>query len=84
MTASLLDQVPLSRIGDRAHAARPGRVLLTVIIAILFAAGWVAFRTLAIAWLGVAFTGAAVAEGWIAAREDARRKQVRRGPARAG
>jgi hypothetical protein len=81
---TLLERVPADRISERAHAARPGRILLVAAIGLLFGAGWVAYKTLALLWLGVAWTGAAVAEGWAAAREDSRRKQVTRGTARAG
>jgi hypothetical protein len=84
MTSTPLDRVPVERISERARAARPGRTLLVVLTGLLFALGWVAFKTLALAWLGVAWTGAAVAEGWMSAREDSRSKRVRRGPARAG
>lgn len=83
-TTELLGRVPVDRIGERARTARPGRLVLTVIVGLLFGLGWVAYKTLAVLWLGVAWTGAAIAEGWVSARADARAKQVRRGPARAG
>jgi uncharacterized membrane protein YedE/YeeE len=65
---SVAERVPLDRIEQRARHARPGRVLLTVIAAVLFGLGWVACRACAVAWLAVAWCGSAVAEGWISAR----------------
>jgi len=81
---TMADRVPLERIGRRARAAHPGRTVVVSVLAVLFGLGWVAYKTLALAWLGAAWTGAAVAEGWVAAREDSRRRQVKRGTARAG
>lgn len=82
MAADLLARVPLEAIGRRAERARPGRVALTVVVGLLFGLGWVAYKALAVAWLGLAWAGAAVAEGWVAARAEQARRV--RGPSRAG
>lgn len=68
MTATLIERVPLGRITTRARAAHPGRVLLTVIAALLFGAGWVAFKVFAAAWFAFAWCAVAVHEGWHEAR----------------
>ncbi len=76
---SVTERVPLERIGQRAHAARPGRAALVVVAAALFGLGWVAYKAFAVAWLAAAWCGSAVIEGW----QDARKAEaVRR--ARAG
>lgn len=69
------DRIPLDRIEDRARAARPGRVALTVIAGLLFALGWLSFRAwallrraCALGWLAVAWCGSAVIEGWQSAK----------------
>jgi len=64
--------VPLDRIERRARQAHPGRVLLTVIAAILFAAGWVTYKACAVAWLAAAWCGSAVIEGWQSAKAGQR------------
>jgi uncharacterized membrane protein YedE/YeeE len=65
---SVTERIPLDRIEQRARQAHPGRVLLTVIAAVLFGLGWLAFKLCAVTWLAVAWCGSAVAEGWISAR----------------
>ena len=65
---SLTERVPLDRIEHRARHARPGRVLLTVIAAVLFGLGWTVCKAFALAWLAAAWCGSAVAEGWVSAR----------------
>ena len=65
---SLTERVPLDRIEHRARHARPGRVLLTVIAAVLFALGWTACKAFALAWLAAAWCASAVIEGWTSAR----------------
>jgi hypothetical protein len=74
MTA-VLDRVPVERISERARAASPGHVVLTVIAAVLMGAGWLAFqawkvigKVLAAGWFAAAWTGSAVAEGWVSAQ----------------
>lgn len=44
------------------------RAVLTAIAAVLYAAGWVAFKTLAGLWLAAVWVGAAVKVGWQEAR----------------
>lgn len=68
MTASLLDRIPVDEITARAREAKPGRVALTVLAALLFGAGWVAAKSLAVAWLGVSWCFTAARLGWRDAR----------------
>ena len=65
---SLTERIPLDRIERRARHARPGRVLLTLIAAALFALGWLTCKAFAVAWLAAAWCGSAVIEGWQQAR----------------
>jgi uncharacterized membrane protein YedE/YeeE len=69
---TVLERVPLDRIDARARQARPGRAVLTVIAAVLFGLGWLAYKACALSWLAVAWCGAAVAEGWQSARAGQR------------
>lgn len=73
MALGLAERVPLDRIEQRARAAHPGRTVLTVAAALLFALGWLACKAFAVAWFAVAWCGSAVAEGWISARSAQRR-----------
>lgn len=68
MTTTLLDRVPVDRIGEEARNADPRRVLLTVVAGVLFGAGWVVARAFAIAWLVGAWCFTAVRLGWREAR----------------
>ena len=72
MLTSLTERMPLDRIEARARQARPGRVLLTLIAAVLFGLGWLAFRACAGAWLALAWFGSAVIEGWQSAKAGQR------------
>ena len=49
---SVTERIPLDRIEDRARHAHPGRVLLTLLAAALFALGWLTCKAFAVAWLG--------------------------------
>jgi uncharacterized membrane protein YedE/YeeE len=69
---SIAERVPLDRIERRARQAHPGRVLLTLLAALLFAVGWVAFKLCAITWLAAAWAGSAVIEGWSSAKAGQR------------
>lgn len=55
--------LPIERIEERARAADPRRVLLTVLLAVPFVLGWLAGR----AWLALAYVWSAVIAGWQAA-----------------
>jgi hypothetical protein len=69
---SLTERVPLDRIEARARQAHPGRVILTLIAALLFGLGWLAYKTCAVTWLALAWCGSAVIEGWSSARAGQR------------
>jgi uncharacterized membrane protein YedE/YeeE len=79
MTSTPLDRVPLDRISQRAHAARPGRAVLAVIAGLLFGLGWLAYKTCAVAWLALAWCGSAVIEGWQSARVAGAAQRARTG-----
>jgi hypothetical protein len=68
VTTTLLDRVPVESITEQARQAKPGRVALTVIAGLLFGAGWVAAKTLAVAWLGMSWCFTAMRLGWREAR----------------
>lgn len=78
MTASLLDRAPLEEITAQAQQIRPARTVLTWIGGLLFALGWVTYKTLAVAWFCGAWAFVAVREGW----RDAAGSGVSRGPGR--
>lgn len=69
---SVAERVPLDRIERRARQARPGRAILTVLAAVLFGLGWLAFKACAVAWLAAAWCGSAVIEGWQQAKAGQR------------
>ena len=54
-------------IAARARDAKPGRALLTLIVAVLFGLGWCTRKFFTVLWLGGAWCFFAVAEGWRAA-----------------
>lgn len=66
---SVTERVPLDRISQRAHAARPGRTAGLAVASVLFCVGWLAYKACAVTWLAVAWCGAAVIEGWQASRQ---------------
>jgi hypothetical protein len=78
---SVAERVPLDRISQRAHAARPGRTVLAVVAAVLLGLGWLAYKLCAVAWLALVWCGSAVVEGWAAGRKAEAGRRVR---ARAG
>ena len=68
MTTDLLDRVPLDHITQQAREVRPGRAVLTVIAAVLFAVGWVVAKTFGVLWFSLVWAGCAVREGHRSAR----------------
>jgi hypothetical protein len=68
---TVLDRVPVERIVAQARAADLGRLLLAVVLAPLYAVGWLGGKTL----LGLAVAGTTVKLGW----QDARATDGRRG-----
>jgi len=79
---SVTERVPLDRISERAHAARPGRTALAVIALVLFGVGWLAYKACALAWLALAWCGSAVIEGWGEARKAEAVRRARAGQVR--
>ena len=80
MVTDVLSRVPVERISEQAREVRPGRAALTVVAAVLFAAGWVAFKMFSVMWLARVWSAVAVREGW----REARNAQVKRGLAGTG
>lgn len=61
---AVLDRVPVDEITEGARRVHLGRVVLTVLAAVLFAVGWLAGAAcMAIAWAGIA-----IRVGWRQAR----------------
>lgn len=56
--------LPLGRVTVRLDL---GRLLLTAVAAVLYAAGWSTRKTLAAAWFAVSWCVAAVRVGWMEA-----------------
>ena len=79
MAATLLDRVPVDRISQRAHAAKPGRTVLAVITGLLFGLGWLAYKACAVGWLALVWCGSAVIEGWQASRQAEAVRRARAG-----
>jgi hypothetical protein len=66
MATSLLDRVPLERIEIEARQVHLGRVLLTVLVGIFWALGWLAGKMT----LGIGFAYAAAKVGFQEARGE--------------
>ena len=64
MVTQLLDRVPVDRIQDEARQVHLGRVLLTLLVGIFWALGWLAGK----ATLAVGFAYAATKVGFLEAR----------------
>jgi len=52
--------VPIERIEERARSADPRRVLLTVLLFVPFALGWLARKV----WMALVYVWSAVVAGW--------------------
>ena len=55
----------LERINTRARSARPGPVLVAVLVALAMSIGWVLAKILGLAWFTVAWLCGAFYEGWV-------------------
>jgi uncharacterized membrane protein YedE/YeeE len=60
----LMDGQRLDRITAEARQVQFGRVVLTVLAAVLFGVGWVVARAFGVLWLVAAWTATAVRIGW--------------------
>lgn len=69
---TVLTQVPVEDITARARQVQFGRVLLTIIAAILYGVGWVAAKVLGGLWLALAWSVVAIKVGWTEARAGTR------------
>lgn len=65
---TFFDQVLTDRITAEARQVHFWRTVLTVVAGLLFAVGWLTFKTLAGLWFVAAWAGAAVKVGWQEAR----------------
>ncbi len=68
---AFIDDVMVKEIGDEARriefaavAGKAGRLLLTVLAAILFTAGWTARKAFVVTWLALTWSWAAIRFGW--------------------
>lgn len=64
MAAGVLDRVPVDEITARAAMMRPGRFVLTLIAAPLFALGWACAIVFATAWKAARWVAAAFMVGF--------------------
>lgn len=69
----LMDGQRLDRITAEARQVHFWRTVLTVIAAVLFATGWIAYKSVAVLWLALTWSGTAVRLGWRDARESSKR-----------
>ncbi|HEU4542571.1 MAG TPA: hypothetical protein VFR23_15700 [Jiangellaceae bacterium] len=60
----LLDAPRVDEITRQAREVRFGRVLLTVIAAVLFGIGWIVAKTFTVLWFALAWSATAVKLGW--------------------
>lgn len=65
---TLTERIPVDEITEQARQVHFWRSVATVIAAVLFGLGWVAFKFFAVAWFALAWCGCAVREGWREAR----------------
>lgn len=79
--STMLDHVDLDRISAEAQEVHIGRMLLTLIGAILYALGWTAGTMLTVLWLVIAWSFMAVKLGWQDARASRMRPRRAVGPA---
>lgn len=68
MAVTWAERVPVARISAEAQQVKFWRTALTVVAAVLFGLGWLAFKAFAVAWLAAAWSAVAVREGWREAR----------------
>lgn len=71
--AAVLGRVPVDEISVQARQMRPGRALLTVLAALLFAVGFVAAKIVTGVWLTLTWSAAAVKVGWQEGRKGVSR-----------
>ena len=76
---TIFDPAVTQRITAEAREKQAGRTalavlraVLTALAAVLYAAGWIAFKTLAGLWFAAAWIGTAVKVGWQEARNTDR------------
>lgn len=77
--ATVLERIDVERISAEARQIHPGRTLLVVAAAVLYAIGWLTGTLVVGAWVALAWTFTAIRLGW----QDAARARLRRpvGPA---
>lgn len=71
--ATILDRVDTDRISVEAREIHPGRTLLTVIAAVLYAIGWLLGTIVVGTWVALAWSFTAIRIGW----QDAARARLR-------
>lgn len=76
---TVIEAIPLDKIRAEAANIRPLHTLLTLIAALFYATGWLAFKTFAIIWATVAWSVAAVKVGFMEAKAaDAAKRRAAR------
>ena len=79
MATRLLDRVPLERIEQRAQPVNLGRLLMTLVVGVFYALGFVAAKAVVVAGVLLGWVAAAVVTGWQDAHlsaEERRRARV--------
>lgn len=67
-----MTSVPVDRITVAAREIHFWRTVLTVLAGVLYGAGWVAYKTFALAWFVLVWCAAAVKLGWTEAKSGSR------------
>lgn len=71
--------VPVDRITVQAREIHFWRTVLTVVAGVLFGAGWLSYKVLAVLWLAACWCAVAVREGWRESRAHEQRARARAG-----
>ena len=69
---TLTERIPVDEITEQARQVHFWRSVLTVLAAVLFGLGWVAFKFFAVLWFACVWSGCAVREGWREAKNAPR------------
>ena len=70
MATRLLERVPMERVGQQARPVEVGRLLLTLLVGVLYALGWLAAKTVIGLGVALGWALAAVRTGWQDARSS--------------
>lgn len=83
MATRLLERVPMQRISEQAQPIHIGRLLLTLLVGVLYALGWLAANIVIGLGIALGWAVAAVRTGWQDAYQSSADRADRRQRARA-